>query len=107
MPLRARGNKQHVHGDQQRMSGGLMRPRLGSIEFVNSLPVDWGFLSGAVPVEANIVTGSPAFLNDRISARELEVSPISVFWYAQRQKEFLLFPDLSISSESSVDSVLL
>ncbi len=81
--------------------------RLGSIEFINSLPVDLGILSGAVPVNAEVVSGPPAFLNKKILKKELEVSPVSAFFYAENQREFLILPDLSISSESGVESVLL
>lgn len=81
--------------------------RLGSIEFINSLPVDLGLLSGAVKIDAQIVPGTPAELNDRMILKELEVSPVSAFWYAMHADEFLLLPELSISSESGVESVLL
>jgi len=81
--------------------------RLGSIAFINSLPVDLGLRSGAVPAEAELVRGTPAELNRKILAKELEISPVSVLCYAERQRDFLLLSDLSISSESGVESVLL
>jgi chorismate dehydratase len=81
--------------------------RLGSIAFVNSLPVEWGLRSGAVTAGAELVRGTPAELNGRILAKELEVSPVSALWYAEHQRELLLLSGLSISSESSVESVLL
>jgi chorismate dehydratase len=81
--------------------------RLGSIEFINSLPVDQGLLKGLVPFRGTIVPGAPSALNDRILEGKLDLSPVSVFWYARHQSEFLLLPDLSISSESGVMSVLL
>ncbi len=81
--------------------------KLGSIEFINSLPVDLGLASGHVASDCEIVTGTPAVLNDKILRKELDASPVSALWYAEHQEEFLLFPDLSISSESGVQSVLL
>ncbi len=84
-----------------------MQPRLGSIQFINSLPVDWAMLNGIVPVDAQIIQGTPAWLNEQILENKLDISPISAFWYAQHQKNFLLLPSLSISSQSSVQSVLL
>lgn len=80
---------------------------LGSIEFINSLPVDWGLLSGAVSHDGiRLVTGSPAELNDKILKNELDMGPVSAFWYAQHADKFLLLPDLSIGSQSGVLSVL-
>ncbi len=81
--------------------------RLGSIAFINSLPVDLAIAKGIVPANVEIASGSPAVLNEKILRGELEISPVSVFWYAQHQKKFILLLDLSISSESGVMSVLL
>ncbi len=85
----------------------MTRPlRLGSIEFVNSLPVDLG-LGTAAPLDAEIVSGTPAKLNDLMQAGALDVSAVSVFWFARHAEDLLLLPGLSISSESGVQSVLL
>ena len=81
--------------------------RLGSIEFINSLPVDLGLTSGAVRLGGEILRGVPRQLNEELLRGRLDISPISAFWYAQHQDKFLILPHLSISSESSVDSVLL
>ncbi len=81
--------------------------RLGSISFINSLPVDLGILSHEVPCDAEIVRGTPSRLNLKIEQGALEVSPVSAFWYAQHQSSLVLLPDFSISSKSGVQSVLL
>src|SRR3989338_4788304 len=81
--------------------------RLGSIEFINSLPVDLGLTSGRVESACEMITGTPAELNEKILRKETDASHVSTVWYAEHQEEFLLFPDLSISSESGVQSVLL
>ena len=80
---------------------------MGSIEFINSLPVDLGLLTGAVKIDAEIVTGSPSELNERILKNEIDVSAVSSLFYTEHKDELVLLPGLSISSESSVDSVLL
>ena len=85
----------------------MKKLRLGSIRYVNSLPVDLGILSGAISSPAEIIQGVPAQLNDRIAEGALDISVVSAIWYARRQKEFLLLPRLSISSKSGVQSVLL
>ena len=81
--------------------------RLGSIKFINSLPVDLGLLNGEITIDAEIVQGTPVELNEKMISGDLNVGPISAFWYAQHQSRFLLLPNLSISSESGVQSVLL
>ena len=81
--------------------------RLGSISFINSLPVDLGLISGKVGSDCEIITGTPAALNEKILKKEIDISPVSTLWYAEYQDQLLLLPDLSISSESGVESVLL
>ncbi len=81
--------------------------RLGSIDFINSLPVDLGIARGEVALDAEIVPGRPESLNLLITKGGLDVSPVSALCYAQSQKDLLLLPDLSISSQSGVQSVLL
>ena len=81
--------------------------RLGSISFINSLPVDLGLISGQVPTEAKIFSAAPTTLNQKVLDGDIDISPVSALWYAEHQDKFLLLPDLSISSESGVESVLL
>ncbi|MBI2095518.1 MAG: dehypoxanthine futalosine cyclase [Candidatus Omnitrophica bacterium] len=87
--------------------GSFSRPRLGGIRFVNSLPVDAGILTGAVPSAVELVQGTPVELNEKIAAGRLDLGPVSALWYAQHHSDLLLLPDLSVSSRSPVQSVLL
>jgi chorismate dehydratase len=81
--------------------------RLGSIEFINSLPVDLGLLSGEIPFLGRVIPGVPSRLNPMMLNGELDISPVSALFYAQHAEEFAVLPDLSISSDSGVMSVLL
>jgi len=84
-----------------------MRLKLGSIAFTNSLPVDLGLLSGRVKHEADILADTPVRLNEMLLRGDLDVSPVSALFFAENADKFYLLPDLSISSGSAVDSVLL
>jgi chorismate dehydratase len=54
-----------------------------------------------------IVPGVPAHLNRLLAAGEIDVSPSSSFEYGRNWRDYLLLPDLSISSRGAVQSVLL
>jgi chorismate dehydratase len=86
-----------------------MTTRLGSIAYINSLPVDLGLLSGAVLLGegVRITQDVPQGLNARVLAGELDITPVSALHYAQNADKLVLLPDLSVSSESGVQSVLL
>lgn len=81
--------------------------KLGSIAYINSLPMDWGILSGAVPAAFDVSSDVPAQLNQRMLSGDLTIGPVSALWNAMNPGRFYVLPDLSISSNSGVQSVLL
>jgi chorismate dehydratase len=81
--------------------------RLGRIGYVNCYPVYGAIDSGLGAVPASLVTGTPSELNDRLADGRLDVSVISAVAYARHAAEYELLPDLAISSDGPVRSVLL
>src|SRR5207245_9947105 len=86
---------------------GQRRRRLGRIGYINGYPVYAGIDRGEVKLPAELVTGTPAELNDLLVAGELDVSVISAVEYARHGKELVLLPDLAISCDGPVRSVAL
>jgi chorismate dehydratase len=83
--------------------------RIGRIGYINCAPV-YGAIDRKIvplPPRAELVTGTPAELNDLLVAGELEVSVISAVEYARHAKELVLLPDLAISCDGPVRSVAL
>jgi chorismate dehydratase len=81
--------------------------KLGRIGYINCYPVYGAIDRGAVHVPATLVTGTPAELNDLLVAGELDVSVISAVEYARHAKELVLLPEIAISSDGPVKSVML
>ncbi len=81
--------------------------RLGRIPYINCYPIYGAIDRGLVSVPAEIVTGTPAELNDLLVAGELDVSVISAVEYARHAKHLVLLPDLAISCDGPVRSVML
>lgn len=81
--------------------------RLGRISYINCSPVYGAIDRGIERVAAEIVTGTPAELNDLLVAGELDVSVISAVEYARHAKDLVLLPNLAISCDGPVRSVLL
>jgi len=83
--------------------------RIGRIGYINCAPVYGAIDRGIVPLppQAELVTGTPAELNDLLVAGELDVSVISAVEYARHSKELLLLPDLAVSCDGPVRSVAL
>jgi chorismate dehydratase len=53
------------------------------------------------------VTGTPALLNGRLRSGEIDVCPSSSIEYARSSDSYVILPDLSISADGPVMSVLL
>ncbi len=85
-----------------------MRPRVGHIQFLNCLPLYYGLVkSGDHLLEMELVKGAPRELAERIRAGELDVAPIPSIEYARHAHDFVLLPDIAISSDGEVQSILL
>src|SRR3989454_10978375 len=81
--------------------------RVGRIGYINCYPVYGAIDRGEVKLPAELVTGTPAELNDLLVAGELDVSVISAVEYARHAKALVLLPDLAISCDGPVRSVAL
>lgn len=81
---------------------------VGRIDYANAWPlfhyVDQEALS---PHGAAIVSRIPAELNRALMNGELALSAVSSFAYARHADDYLLLPDLSVSSDGTVHSILL
>ena len=81
--------------------------RLGRIGYINCYPVYGAIDRGIVPAPAELVTGTPSELNDLLVAGALDVSVISAVEYARHARDLVLLPDIAISSDGPVKSVML
>jgi chorismate dehydratase len=80
--------------------------RLGRIRYINVLPIYHAFDLGRVENGFDLVLGTPAELNRALAAGRVDVSAISSAEYGRNFREYLLLPQLSISTEGDVGSVL-
>ncbi len=83
-----------------------MVPRLGHIAFLNVLPLTYALAHGAAE-GLEVLRASPAQLNGRLEARNLDVSGVSSITYARHADDLLILPDVCIASDGDVRSVLL
>jgi chorismate dehydratase len=81
--------------------------RVGRIPYVNCYPVYGAIDRGVVPLRGELVTGVPSALNAEMAAGNLDVSVVSAVEYARAPERYLLLPDLAISCDGPVRSVLL
>jgi chorismate dehydratase len=84
-----------------------VRLRLGRVRYINCEPVYYALERGLVPADCEIQDGTPAELNERLRAGDLDVSVISVMEAALRPESYRLLPGLAIACDGPVESVLL
>lgn len=93
----------------------MMRPsawppdmlRVGRIPYINTYPVYGAIDRGIVPLDATMIDGVPSALNARMADGSMDVSVISAVEYAMHAERYLLLPDLAITSDGAVRSVML
>ena len=83
-----------------------MIPRLGHIAFLNVLPLTYALAHGAAE-GLDVLRATPAQLNGRLEARNLDVSGVSSITYARHADDLLVLPDVCIASDGDVRSVIL
>lgn len=81
--------------------------RVGRIPYINCYPVYGGIDRGIVPLDGHLIDGLPTTLNRRMAAGELDVSVVSAVEYARDATRYLLLPELGITSDGPVRSVML
>ena len=81
--------------------------RLGRIPYINCYPVYGAIDAGVVRLDAELVTGVPTALNAQMARGELDISVVSAIEYARASERYLLLPDLAISCDGPVRSVIL
>jgi chorismate dehydratase len=81
--------------------------RVGRIPYVNCYPVYGAIDRGVVHLDGQLVTGVPSALNRGMAEGTLDVSVVSAVEYARDADRYLLLPDLAISCDGPVRSVLL
>lgn len=81
--------------------------RVGRIPYLNCAPVYGAVDRGIVSLDADLVSGVPSALNRQMAAGALDVSVISAVEYAREAGKYVLLPDLAISCDGPVRSVML
>ncbi len=80
---------------------------LGNIKFINCLPLHYGLSHGGFRENVHIHSATPAELNHLVVSGRLNVSPVSSIVYAQNSDKLVLLPDVSISAEGALESIVL
>jgi chorismate dehydratase len=84
-----------------------VRPRLGHIQFLNCLPLYYGLVKSDAVLDVELVKAAPRDLTHMLLDGELDIAPIPSIEYARNAEQFVLLPDIAISSAGEVQSILL
>lgn len=82
-----------------------MSPRIGHINFLNVLPLSYGYAHAAQDLQ--IVRGVPTFLNTELAAGRIDLSNVSSIEYARQSNNLLILPKLCVRAEDDVTSIIL
>jgi chorismate dehydratase len=80
---------------------------IGRIPYINCYPVYGAIDRGLIRIDADLVDGVPTALNALMADGKLDVSVVSAVEYARDSRRYLLLPDLAISCDGPVRSVML
>lgn len=83
------------------------KAKVGHINFINCLPLTYSFEKGGFAKGLEIVSAVPTVLNNDIVNDRLDVSPVSSIVYARNSEKFLIMPNVAISADGNVQSIIL
>lgn len=86
---------------------GQRRPQLGHILFLNLLPLYYGLVKNNVLLEVELIKGAPRELSRALLEGKLDLAPIPAIEYCRNFRQLKLLPNLSVSSDGEVRSILL
>lgn len=86
-----------------------MKLRLGRVNYLNCLPVYHAIEKKLIPVKIplKVVKGVPTHLNRLFFDGKLDVTPLSSIEYTRHPGEHFILPEISISADGRVASILL
>lgn len=84
----------------------MTRVRLGQVEYINCIPVYHALEDGLLVDNIDLVKGPPTKLNKMFLDGDLDVTPISSIEYAKNKDKCIILPNLSISADGKVESIL-
>ena len=84
-----------------------MRPRVGHIQFLNCLPLYHMLVRSGAVLDMDLYKDTPIALCRRLIDGKLDISPVPAIEYARHAADLLLLPDLTVSSNGRVMSILL
>jgi chorismate dehydratase len=81
--------------------------RIGQIEYANCTPIFTALQDNFDCGNYRFIKGVPALLNGMLRRGEIDICPASSIEYGKSPERYFLLPDISISSDGPVKSVLL
>jgi chorismate dehydratase len=85
----------------------VKKTQVGHINFLNCLPLSYSFLKQQTDDLFTVTRGVPSELNYKITHDELDISPVSAIVYARNSEKLMLLPNLSISIEGAIRSLII
>lgn len=82
-------------------------PGVGHIQFLNCLPLYYMLLKNNAVSGIRLFRDTPTGLCRRLVSGALDISPIPAIEYARHSDQLLLLPDISVSSNGSIMSILI
>lgn len=87
--------------------GPQRRPRVGHLDFLNSLPLYWGLGRNGALIDLDITADTPDRLSAALTDGRLDVGPISLVEFLRHQDDLVALPEPAIGSDGPVMSCLI
>ena len=80
---------------------------IGLIDYLNAFPFSWTLKQSKLATNWQCIFARPGKLNQQLAQGELHLSLVSAFEYVRHADQYLVAPNIALSSKGYVDSVRL
>ncbi|MDR1159553.1 MAG: menaquinone biosynthesis protein [Syntrophomonadaceae bacterium] len=84
-----------------------MKPRVGHIKFINCYPLFYGLTEKKLLPDIDLIRDYPGALSHMLKNNALDMAWIPSIDYARDYEDYVLLPNISVSSEGEVKSIFL
>ncbi len=88
-------------------ANGMVRPRVGHIQFLNCVPLYWGLARTGTLLDVELTKDTPEKLSAQLVEGSLDIGPVTLMEYLKHADQLVALPDIAVGCDGPVMSCVI
>jgi chorismate dehydratase len=88
-------------------TNGMVRPRVGHIQFLNCVPLYWGLARTGTLLDVELTKDTPEKLSAQLVEGSLDIGPVTLMEYLKHADQLVALPDIAVGCDGPVMSCVI